>query len=398
MWRGNLARYRVPLGFYAAMSTVLIVQQHISNRVLRDPSYRAWPWHGLHYYVDGWSQFDGPRYEGIARYGYSYRPGHTSNIVWFPLYPLLMRVVHLAIHDFLISGMVITLLAGAVGVCLYWRWLTVRGMEGRTRLFAFGVLALYPYGWYLYGVVHADALFLTLLVAAFVLIEEDHLVWAGIVGALATASRPTGMAAIPALVVYGLQHEGVLTVASAGTGLVKRFAIPLDVDRTKLRAASFGPALSVAGLGSFMTYQWVRFGNPVLFITNEQLYHPGGDPWLKTAFFWRWVHFSNSPTYTLTITGQAIVAALVVWSVPGVCRRFGFAYGLFLVLLVATPTLSTEDFMGTGRYLMAAFPAFALFGERLAHRRRVDQATWLAICGGLMVFMAFLFARSTYLT
>ena len=76
---------------------------------------------------------------------------------------------------------------------------------------------------------------------------------------------------------------------------------------------------------------------------------------------------------------------------------FGFAYGLFLALLVATPTVSTEDFMGTGRYLMAAFPAFALVGEQLSERRR-PRVAWMAVSASLLLFMGFLFARSTYLT
>jgi hypothetical protein len=66
---------------------------------------------------------------------------------------------------------------------------------------------------------------------------------------------------------------------------------------------------------------------------------------------------------------------------------------------VAAPTVSTENFMGTGRYLLAGFPAFAYIGERLSKRRTLRPAiAWLAVSGGLMLFMGFEFARSTYLS
>ena len=71
-------------------------------------------------------------------------------------------------------------------------------------------------------------------------------------------------------------------------------------------------------------------GGPDRVITNERVYHPGDRPLLKLAFFHQWLHFADDPTYTLTIGGQALVALVVVLTVPAVCRRFGFAYGLFL--------------------------------------------------------------------
>ena len=57
-----------PARAYALLTSYLIAQQHVSNRVLRDNGYHYTflPWHGLRFYLDGWSQFDGVKYERIA--------------------------------------------------------------------------------------------------------------------------------------------------------------------------------------------------------------------------------------------------------------------------------------------------------------------------------------------
>ncbi|MCU1497014.1 MAG: putative lipoprotein [Acidimicrobiales bacterium] len=391
------ASFGRPLAFFTAMTALLLVVQHVSNRVTRNPGYRFLPWQGWRFYLDGWSQFDGPEYQNIARDGYSYVAGETSNIVWFPLYPLLLRAVQRVTGDYLTAGIVVSFLGGAVAVVACWAWLGAVGMPDRRRRIAFAAVVLYPYGWYLYGAVHADSLFLGLAIAAFLFVERDQLVLAGVAGALATATRPTGMALVPGLMVFALTHHGVLRVPDDARGLRARFAIPTQLDLSRIRASTFGPWLVVVGIGSWMGFLWAKWGNPILFIINEREYHPGARPWLKAEFFYRCLHFTDNPTYAVTIVGQVLVLALMVWSIPAVCRRFGFAYGFFLAVLVAIPTLSTEDFMGTGRYLMAGFPVLALWGERIADRPLARRA-WLGISGTLMVFMAALFSRSTYLT
>ncbi|WCO65898.1 hypothetical protein PO878_15450 [Iamia majanohamensis] len=387
----------VPAIAYCGTAALLLVLQHVSARVLREPDYSFTRWRGLRDYLASWSQFDGPEYLSIARDGYTYTAGQRSPVVWFPLYPDLVRVVEPVIGDHLVAGVLISLVAGLAASLLYWRWTALHGIDGTARLVAFAMLAAYPYGWYLYGVVHSDALFLALVVGAFLLVGRDRFLLGGLVGALATATRPTGLALVPALVVLGLQRDGVLTVPDGARGLVARLALPVRVQASRLRARTLAPGLSVLGVGAYCAYLWVRFGAPLLFVTNQRTYHPEGVPLLKAAFFVRWREVAETPTYTITITVQAAIALAVLLSVPAVARRFGFAYGLYVAVLVAIPTVSTGDFMGTGRYLMAAFPCFALAGERLAPHARARVLVPLA-CALAMVGMSAAFARSVYLT
>lgn len=394
-------RHRFPYAVWGAVTAGLLVLQHVSARVLREPGYTLFPLHGLNYYLDGWSQFDGTEYIKIAQDGYWYTPGIKSPIVWFPVYPLALRAVNWVVSEPLLAGMIVASIGGLAAVGLYWRWLARQGMTGGARVVAFLFLLTYPYGWYLYGVVHSDAVFLALVLGAFLLVEDDRPVLAGLVGAFATATRPTGLAVIPALLVLSLERGGVLVVRPLpGEGRVRdalrRFSVPLGIDRSKFRPALLGPLLAVAGVGLYMLYLGVRFGDPLAFQTNQLVYHPGDLPLLKRNFFVRWRDFGDDPTYAVTITGQAVVTVVGACAVPFVGRRFGWGYGVFMAVLVAIPSISTENFMGTGRYMMAAFPLFALLGEWLSRQR--FRWTWLATSGLVMALLSMGFARSWYLT
>ena len=64
---------------------------------------------------------------------------------------------------------------------------------------------LYPYAFYLYGTVYADALFVAASIGAFVLLERNRPWVAGGVGALATAGRPIGIAVLVGLTVRAVE-------------------------------------------------------------------------------------------------------------------------------------------------------------------------------------------------
>lgn len=344
-------------------------------------------------------QFDGHEYLAISERGYWYAPQEQSPVVWFPLYPLAIRAAGLLVAEPLLAAVGVSLWAGLVSVVLLWRWLALKLPTWRARAMALAVFMLYPYGWYLYGVVYADALFLAFVLLAFSLVERRSLVLAGVAGALATACRPTGLALVPALVLLGLQRDGVLWLDREATGVVRRFALPLRVDRSRLRPRSFGPALSLLGVGSYLGYLWVRFGAPLAFSTNESTFRPGDLPVTKSALINSILEPTADPVVTATLVAQAAIALGALWLVPAVCRRFGAAYGLFVALLVAMPTVSSADYMGTGRYLMCAFPLAALIGERLAEvwpERSWPAVAWMAVSAAGMLVLSTLFAAGYY--
>jgi hypothetical protein len=383
---------------WSILALVLFVVQRVSFADLSaQPALVGSAWSML----AGWEQFDGHQYVGIAAHGYWFDPSLPSNIVWFPGYPLSIRWIGTVVGDHRVAAFGVSALGGLAAAVLLWRWLGLQRLEGGTRMVALGTLFLSPYAFFLYGAIYSDALFLALVVAAFLCVERDRFLLAGLIGALATVTRPTGLCLVPALALLALERSRVLRPAGRPGSFPSRWRLPLRFDRSALRPAHLAPLLSLAGVGTYVVWLGVRFGAPLAFVTNEEHYHPAAQDWRHEEWFHQLSQWAargwSEPRYPLSVLLQALLVLAVIASAPFVGRRFGWGYGLFCALLGLIPFWSVGDFFGSGRYLLAAFPAYALLGERLSRFRR---SSWVVLgCSAVvMVWLSAGLARGWYLT
>jgi hypothetical protein len=337
-------------------------------------------------WLRGWAQWDSGWYYRIATDGYSYVRGQQSTIAFFPAYPLLVRPVAALVANAYVAGIVVTLAAGAGVALLFFAWLRAR-LSPPAAWTALAAFLLYPYAFYLYGVVYADAVFIAALLGAFLLLESDHPWLAGLAGAVATAARPLGPVVTVGLLVRALERRGALCPAEGGV-----------LDLRRARAADAGVLLSVLGLGAWCAYLWARFGDPVAFLTDQEAWHQGAGPatWLKVQFFKDVVHV-GSPLAWLVFVAHAVLTLGALVLLPRVFRRFGLGYGVYTVLLIGVASLSTKNFFGMARYLLAAFPCFAVLGELLAERPALRRLALPAGGAGLLVLTA-VFGTGYYLS
>jgi hypothetical protein len=157
--------------------------------------------------------------------------------------------------------------------------------------------------------------------------------------------------------------------------------------------------LAFGGFAGWCAYLWVRFGDPLLWehIQSVPGWDQGSGPhtWFKVFLINQMVSDASSP-FTWSKAAQGLVAVGMLLLIPRVARRFGWGYALFSLGVVLLPIVGTKDFMGTGRYLLVAFPIFAVVGEWLAQRGRLRLGV-LAGSALLLVFLTSLFARGHYL-
>jgi hypothetical protein len=269
----------------------------------------------------------------------------------------------------------------------------------RTAVVAVALLLVYPYSFFLYGSGYGDASFLLSALGAFALLERRHYVLAGLVGALATAGRPVGIAVAVGLVVRAVEmiaqdraarRDTAVLVGTApgsaageppGVHAAER-AGPVAF-RELLRSVRFLRwrqavlLVSGAGLLAWMVYLGVRFGDPVAFATVQGApgWDQGGGPrtWFKVPFFGA-LYFGRWDDVLLVVP-QALVAVAAVLLVRTVWRRFGWGYTAYTVVSLAIPLIGTKDFMGSGRYVLAAYPVIAAAAVVLTGDRR---PRWLA--------------------
>jgi hypothetical protein len=145
-------------------------------------------------------------------------------------------------------------------------------------------------------------------------------------------------------------------------------------------------------------FLWIRFGHPFAFLDTAGApgwdQPPGFHTWFKVHFFkalwhgpWTSGHIGH---LLINFAATAIVAACI----PAVFRRLGVGYGVFVVIAVIVTAISTKDFVGMGRYTLAAFPCFAVAADTLSRRPWLARATLVASAGALVMLAQF-HARGT---
>jgi hypothetical protein len=397
---------------FLGVATVLFVTVQVSHDHL-EPESPASPGElsTLGHWFSGWMEFDSGWYVYIAEHGYdaqqeqAFDDGQQSAIAYFPAYPLTVRqVARLTGYDYGAAAMLTTFSCGLAFALLFWYWCRDR-LSMMARRTALVLLLVYPYAWFLYGSGYGDALFLSVTIGAFLLLEHDHPVFAGLAGFVALAARPTGTAVLLGLVAVALERRGVLTrdpsARSEEHGWWTRERARWHVHRGRFRLRDAGVLLAVGGLASFVYFCFTQFGDAFAFATVQKA--PGWDQaagphtWLKINFVGHVLH--DSPGFSVRLIAQGLLTVGFLLGALVVLRRLGWGYAVYAFAIVALPMLGTADFQGMGRYLLACFPVFAVAGDWLAasHRQALRRAV-VVISALSLVALASLFGRRYYLT
>lgn len=329
--------------------------------------------------IRGWARWDAGWYAEIARNGYWYRPGEQSPIAFFPAYPLAVAALTKLGLDVYVAGVALTMACGAMGLWLFGHW-AERVTSRENARWAVMLLGGYPFSYYLYGAMYADALFLLFCAGAFLLLEGGATGRSALFGAVATAARPIA----PGVVI----------------GLLTRQLERRRLAAERWRASDFVPLLASAGLFAFIAFQWSRFDDPLAFVHVQSAKHweqpPGWRSWLKVEFFQ--TLFPRVPFWLgVRLVAHAVAALGALALVVPTWRRLGVGYAVYVALVVGIPAVSTKDFMGVGRYVIAAFPLFVTLASLLEPRPRLRRTVVIASTA-IMVLLAGAFGRGEYIS
>lgn len=321
-----------------------------------------------------WKRWDALHYVNLAELGYSgyVEDGKHLFLVFFPLYPWLMRLVSTITGNTMAAGLLISFLTYAGG-CVYlyklaaWEW----GVGAARRAVLF--LSVFPYAFF-FGGIMTESLFLFTTAAGLWYIRRHRWWLAGLFGVLAAMTR----------------MHGILLIGAAAAELVEdrgRFDWREIVRRL--------PALLLPVLGTliYLGLNWRVGGDPFTF-TVMQEHWSQGFCWISDTL---WYVLQNALSYPAaevryqlwipTIVLFPIFFALVFYA----RKRFRSMYVLYaFVYLVLNYSLSW--LLSAGRYLSCGLPFF-LFAAGLTERRR-----WLTILMTAVMSVGFLVTLYGYLT
>ncbi len=410
--------------YAAALFVVFVILTFVNSRLSIDfiPFVRQPTGFVAPHLLEGFARWDTGWYYSIARSGYFYNgPDQQSSVAFFPAYPFAMRVVALAVGNFIVAGVLVTLASGLAVAVLFHRW--VESFLGRrTAGYALALLLCYPFAFYLFGAVYSDALFVAAVIGSFLLLEKDRPLLAGLVGIVATAARPVGIALVIGLFIRMLEIRGVFPGSRPASLVVRPTPIaddrgsripllPHRIRRGSLRPIDAGVLLAGLGLVAFTALLWYRFGDPLAFTRVS-----GAPGWYKEfdlGTFLKLHLFRLFRSYGLNIVtfwlaAQGVFALIALGLVPATIRRFGWGYGAYVTVAIGIAFASTRDFIGMGRYVLAGFPAFAAGADVIlgwSNPRRTGRSfRWalppavLTFSGCGLIWMASLFARWYFLS
>ena len=365
---------RVWLGVRIGLS-VLVLGAIALIPVNPPPTVPGWPnpanspgWGNL---ATAWERWDALWFLRIADQGYQIDDGSAA---FFPLYPATVRLVSEAMGGHrLPAALLVSNLAFLAALVVVYRLTEFEFGTSRARRTVL-YLSLFPTAFFFFAP-YSESLFLLLAAASIYAARRSSWLWAGVCGALASATRSIGLVLVAALAIEAIRY-----------GFAGRDARERVKRWTRGLAAA---ALVATGTGAYLAY-WK--------ITE-------GDWWVPLQKQGGWAREFSLPWETLAqASGQAlkfigvfpggyhlldwlivlVVAAAAVW----VALRAAASYGVYVWLSLVIPlsfVFGGRPLMSVTRFAITMFPLFWAL-DAFAERFRAHDLVVAASAAGLGAF------------
>ncbi|MGZ3496448.1 MAG: mannosyltransferase family protein [Vulcanimicrobiaceae bacterium] len=288
-----------------------------------------------------WGRWDAVHYLNIATIGY-----HGTDMAFFPLYPLLIRILGNLIGNHLVAGIIISTSAFFFGLLYLYKLVEHEFGDRTVARHAIFYVSIFPTAVF-FSAVYTESLFFMLTVASFYYMREHRWLLAGIIGLLAAMTRVEGvLLVVPFVIEWYTAYRGDLK-----RGLVN--LLPA--------------ALIPCGLGVYMAYLWVLNGDP-LYFSHVQIHwnRHFAAPWTAVInTFHKIAHASSSVTVAQQSL-ELVFTALMIGVLIAGWRQLRPSYVAYMALSILVP-MSTSSLMSMPRFALVLFPMFAilaLWGRR----------------------------------
>jgi hypothetical protein len=332
---------------------------------------------GVHYAASAnpllavWGRWDAEHYLRIATQGY-----FGTEPAFFPLYPLLIRIVSAFTGSHLVAGLMVSNAASFLAL-LYLYKLVEHEYNRHVAQRATFFVSIFPTAIF-FSAVYSESLFLFLTVASFYYVRERRWVTAGAFGFFAALTRSEGV-----LLAAPLFIEWVVAAREGGREFFRYWLD--DVVKPLV-----GMALVPLGLAAYMAYLWVINGDPLRFSHVQS--HWGryfAPPWVS---LFNTVHKIVAAHSTQTVANESlelIFTLLMIVVLAVGFRRLRLSYVVYMALSIVIP-MCTASLMSMPRFALVLFPMFALFG--LWGARPTFQNAYVAFSLPLLGLFTVLFA------
>ena len=331
-------------------------------------------------FLSMWAKWDSQYYVDIATDGYWFRPNQQSNVAFFPLYPMTMRVISSFLSgNMILTGFILSNLA-FFGALIFFYLLTELELGADSAKRAVYYLAFFPTSFF-FSSVYTESFFVLLSVATMYFARKHQWFAATVFGILTAATRNLGIL-LWALVIW----EWLRTAGWSFTSMHKRQTWLNLWDGFKQRWFEV-IIISLIPLGMlvYIYFLQVNFERPLAFIETQAAWgreNVGPLAVLKNNV----LEVMQGEVNKGWLTRFWNIATMIVFLalVPFIWFRLGEGYAVFVLIMLLVPSASAVG--SIIRYVLTQFPAFMLLGW-WGRREVVDRvlSTSFAVLLGVFV-------------
>lgn len=207
--------------------------------------WRAFP---QNLFLDGWSRWDSGWYINIAQYGYSDTVHNVYlNTAFFPFYPLLIKGLSYLVGNVHIAGLLISNASLLAASLLLYRLVSEK-FDTEIAQKSLLLLLVNPFSFF-FSAVYTESLFLLLVTLVFFFGSGKKWLPAALCAAAAGATRLVGILTVIPLLYFYFES--------------------IEFKWRRIHADILWLGTSLLGLGGFILFQALKFGDPFLFVKSQ---------------------------------------------------------------------------------------------------------------------------------
>ena len=316
-----------------------------------------------------WNRWDATHYLRLAEKGYTATGEGRNSIVFYPLYPGLVRAVAWICRSYFGAALLVSGVA-SIGAGILFRRLVELDQAAKVARLSVWFLFIFPTAYFLH-IGYTESLFLALVLGCLLAARKQAWAVAGILGALACYTRVNGLLLGPTLLLEAwLQYR-----------------VTRRIDWRWLWIAALG-----LGFAGYLLLNYRVTGDPFAFtqIMEKQWYKKIAPPWFGIRDVWlRIPHFNlTEGLHEFIFIVFSFLCTVWCWF------KLRPSYALWMTLNWLLIN-STTYVVSVPRYCLTLFPIFILLARTAARRPLVGHLT-TAICLLLLALFATKFAHGTW--
>ncbi len=325
------------------------------------------------HFFNAFQRTDAKNYIIIARDGYTAVGENRFFIVFFPLFPYLVRFFAVLFGgDFVVAAFVLNFILMYLAIVVMFR-LGIMDFPKRTVYTAIGLMLLFPEAFFFHNP-YNEPLFLLLSLLSMYFTRKDKYALAGLAGMLCAFTRAAGV---------------LCAVPLVARSFIRAFYDGAFHPLQWLKKAVWS-LLTLCGTGLYLLVNTIVTGNPFMFLVHQS------EHWDN--------YFKLFPSAVGTITGRMLSNIDVFQSVLWI-SQFAAIFLFLGLLVIGVWKLSTEMslyncayffmmislswLLSAPRYLMVLFPSFFVLATVLDNKAL--RAIVMALFGIGLCVMTYLF-------